>query len=265
MRVGDDRTKTWRDAAGRGPIAAAGPRSVRAIGTAFAIQFAASRPLGAPMRAWALAIVLVLGVGACLDALRGRPAHADGARTAQASWAASHFRVDNPAHLDDEAAEALYRKLVDRMAGLYELSREPNVEGYTRWPRYVRSPYLAAAHGNRYHTIYARSPEGRYGRYERAGEMLPGTAIVKDSFSVSEDGQVHPGPLSLMEKLEPGSSPETGDWRFVEIMPDGSLFGSSTGPSRENVAHCATCHRAVAQTHDWLYFPPPDYRVDPAP
>ena len=65
-----------------------------------------------------------------------------------------------------------------------------------------------------------------------------------------------------MEKLDPGSSPSTGDWRFVEIMPDGSVFGSSTGPLPENVAHCATCHRAVSRTQDWLFFPPPPYRVE---
>ena len=217
------------------------------------------------MRAWALAIVLLLGVDASLDALRGRLAYAGEAPSEQAGWVASHFRVENPAHLDDEAAEALYQELVDRMLDLYELSREPNVEGYIRWPRYVSAPYLTAAHGNRYHTIYARSPGARYGRYEQAGEMPPGTVVAKDSFSVSEDGQVYPGPLSLMEKLEPGTSPETDDWRFVEIMPDGSLFGSSTGPSSENVAHCATCHRAVAKSQDWLYFPPPAYRANPVP
>ncbi len=218
------------------------------------------------MRARLIAATLVLGVDLVPGAVGGRIVLAEDTRSISgAEWAASHFPIQDPARIGDDKAASLYRELIDDMLGLYKLSREPHVDDYTRWPRYVTAPYLTAAHGNRYHTIYARSAERRYGRYEQAGGMPAGTVVAKDSFSVSSDGRVHPGPLSMMEKLTPGSSPETGDWRFTEIMPDGSVYGSSTGPLKENVAHCVACHRSVATTQDWLYFPPPAYRVAPTP
>ena len=36
-------------------------------------------------------------------------------------------------------------------------------------------------------------------------------------------------PLFLMEKMPAGFSYVTGDWRYIMIMPDGSLFGETRG------------------------------------
>jgi hypothetical protein len=214
------------------------------------------------MTAPLIALALLLALAGWLEPLAQEAGSSAGAGS---RWAASHFRVRDPARLTEEHAARTYLGIRDEMIAMYRLSRDPNAEAYARWPVYVSAPYQTAAHGDRYHNIYARSSERRYGRFEQAGEMAPGTVVAKDSFSVSADGKVYPGPLSIMEKLPAGASPETGDWRFTEIMPDGSVYGATGGPLAGNVAHCVGCHRVVAVTQDWLYFPPLSHRASGAP
>ena len=79
-------------------------------------------------------------------------------------------------------------------------------------------------------------------------------------FAVTARGDVFSGPLFLMERMEAGFSPETNDWRYSMIMPDGSIFGITKGAGSERVEFCHTCHEAVGDT-DNLFFVPEDNRV----
>ena len=63
-----------------------------------------------------------------------------------------------------------------------------------------------------------------------------------------------------MEKLKPGSDPENADWRYVEIMPDGTYLGDTMGDNADEVAFCHTCHKAMA-SRDFLFFVPRKYRL----
>ncbi|MFQ5745262.1 MAG: hypothetical protein ACE5HV_17025, partial [Acidobacteriota bacterium] len=67
-----------------------------------------------------------------------------------------------------------------------------------------------------------------------------------------------PGPLFLMEKMPAGFSPETGDWRYTMIMPNGSVFGATKGRNADKVQFCADCHGA--SDNDSMFFLPTEYR-----
>ncbi len=88
--------------------------------------------------------------------------------------------------------------------------------------------------------------------------------IAKDSFAVTQGREIVLGPLFVMQKMAPGFSPATGDWRYMQIQPDGTLLGQTGGPGSERVEYCIGCHLAV-QRQDHLYFVPPEYRVSEGP
>ncbi len=175
--------------------------------------------------------------------------------------ATGHFKVTDPSNLDAATASRIYDEMVADMVAAYALSQDPNAARYRSWQRYNTAPYRATEHGDRYLNNYANPEGAAYGKFEQAGVMPEGAVIAKDSFSVLKNGRSFAGPLFLMEKLTPGASPETRDWRYTMIMPDGSLWGATGGDNAEKVAFCAACHNAVEP--DALFLLPEAYRTGP--
>lgn len=171
-----------------------------------------------------------------------------------------HFTIESPASLTPNEARAVYQQIKDRMIAAYRLSRHPVSDQYFRWRRFNTAPYLSATHGNRYVNNYTNVNGRIYGLYENAGEMPVNAIIVKEAFTVTSDGGVFTGPLSIMEKMEPGFNPEHGDWRYTEIMPDGSILGETKAENAQAVGFCATCHDAAPRGNDKLYFIPRQFR-----
>jgi hypothetical protein len=171
-----------------------------------------------------------------------------------------HFRVPNPARLSDADALSIYERIRDDMVAAYRLSRDPVAARFYEWRRYNRAPYLSATHGDRYINNYANAEAKTYGR-KGAGPMPAGAILAKDSFTVTAQGDVFTAPLFIMEKMAPGFSAETGDWRYTMIMPDGSLFGTTKGEGSERVEFCASCHALAGDGRDHLFFVPEKYRV----
>ncbi len=172
-----------------------------------------------------------------------------------------HLRLNTPGALPFAEAESIYQGLQKDMAQGYAPARDPIARGYPRWQRFNIAPYLSETHCNRYANNFAnkKAADAGYGRLKQGERMPPGAVVVKDSFTVTKAGEVFPGALFFMEKLVPGRSPDTGDWRFVLILPDGSYIGDTTGDSPEDVAFCFTCHKAMANV-DFLFFLPEEYR-----
>ena len=170
------------------------------------------------------------------------------------------FRVPNPARLSDADALSIYDRIRDDMAAAYRLSRDPIAERYYTWRRYNRVPYLSATHGDRYINNYANIEAESYGQGD-AAPMPAGAVLAKDSLTVTRQGDVFTGPLFIMEKMPPGFSAETRDWRYTMIMPDGSLFGTTNGEGSERVEFCATCHATAGDRSDHLFFVPEKYRT----
>jgi len=172
-----------------------------------------------------------------------------------------HFRIEHPASLTGVGAQAIYRRIRDDMIAGYRLSGVAYADAYRHWPRFNRVPYLSAQHGERYINNYANETARAYGRFEAAGVMPVGSILVKDSFAVTESGDVFSGPLFAMEKMPRGFNPPGHDWRYTMIMPDGSLFGTTAGEGKARVEFCVTCHNLAGEANDDLFYVPDQYRV----
>ena len=172
-----------------------------------------------------------------------------------------HFRVERPADLADADALTIYDRILGDMIAFYRRSGNLYAEVYRTWRRYNVTPYLSATHGRRYVNNYANSRAKAYGKTEKAGTFPEGSVLAKDSFEVTDRGDVLTGPLFLMEKMKAGFNPESRDWRYMMIMPDGSLFGTTNGEHSERVEFCAECHRAAGDDRDHLFFVPGKHRV----
>ena len=170
-----------------------------------------------------------------------------------------HFRAKNPASLSDEEAERIYGELKAALEKSYRRSGDPSAIAYQGWTRYNTEPYRSASHGNRFINNFANDTAKAYGRYEDAGLLPVGSVIAKDSFTVSDDGTITSGPLFLMEKMEPGFNYVSGNWRYIMVEGDGTLFGITKGPGSKKVEFCIGCHLAVEE-QDHLHFIPAEYR-----
>ena len=195
----------------------------------------------------ALLLIAVVAVWAAATAAQSNDA--------EALRPKGHFKIEQAKNVTPEEAATIYRDIIDDLAEGYALFADPVTENYRTWRRYNTAPYLSAPHGSRYVNNYANGKAKGYGEGE---VMPPGAIFAKDSFTLAADGGVFGGALFIMEKLPPAANPETANWRYAMILPDGSLFGDS----QENVVFCHTCHVRVAR-YDHLFFVPREYR--PAP
>lgn len=182
------------------------------------------------------------------------------ATQAQQTFGESHIAVENPADLSKDDANKIYDKLKDMMADGYDLSQMSLVNGYQSWTRYNSAPYLSATHGQRFVNNYANEAGAPYGSMKEGDKLPQGTVLAKDSVTVKDDGKFYPGALFIMEKLDAGVSPDTADWRYVVINPDGSLAGDTTGDGPELVKYCHDCHISMAD-NDYVFYVPEDYQV----
>jgi len=171
-----------------------------------------------------------------------------------------HLTIENPNQLTAETAKKIYDGIADELAKAYAMAREATVEDYQSWRRLNVGPYLSATHGNRYVNNYANARAAGYGDLRPGERLAAGSVLAKDSFTVTAEGEVFAAALFLMEKLRPGTRPESGDWRYVMILPDGSYFGDTEGDNAALVAYCHTCHKNRAST-DFLFQVPKRFRI----
>ena len=172
-----------------------------------------------------------------------------------------HFTVLRPAGLTGADAEKIYARLKQDLAAAYRLSGEPYTRGYLSWQRYNTVPYRSAQHGERFINNYANAAAARYRLFEDSGPLPPGAILVKDSFAVTEAGDVFSGPLFVMEKMAPGFNPASGDWRYTMIMPDGSLMGTTGGAGSARMEFCVSCHAIVGEKQDHMFYVPEAVRA----
>lgn len=224
-----------------------------------------SRVMGPELGRFARAIPVALSLG-CLLAFAlltpWRPAAAaqDGSEAMEVEAPTGHIALDNPADLSDERAEAVYQEILKEMIGGYRMSGIPAADNYGAWPRFNRAPYRSAQHGERFVNNYTNGIGQDYGRFEAVGRLPVGAILVKDSFTVTENGEVFGGALFVMEKMPKGFNPPSRDWRYSMIMPDGSLLGETGGDGADEVEFCITCHELAGDAHDHLFFIPEAYR-----
>ncbi len=172
-----------------------------------------------------------------------------------------HLKLNRPGRLTKNDAMVIYDTIAEHMAERLAISGEPVASEYRSWPRSNDAPYLSATHGSRYVNNYANLAAVRagYNNLRPGIVMPPGAVLAKDSFTFTDDRALFIGALFVMEKLAAGKSPDTADWRYLMILPDGSVFADSTGAFPETAAFCHTCH-IQAEEFDYLFFLPEEYR-----
>lgn len=171
-----------------------------------------------------------------------------------------HFRLRNPVDLGPDEAADVYSIIAGALRTGYGRS-EVSVAGvYQSWRRYNTTPYFSLSHGNHYLNNYANAKASAYGMFERAGKLPVGAVIAKDSFSVATSREIVLGPLFIMEKMPAGFNDVTGDWKYIQIQPDGTVLGETNGYGAKRVEYCIACHLAAVK-HDHLYFVPKEYRI----
>lgn len=168
----------------------------------------------------------------------------------------SHPTPVNPADLSPVQAEIHYQDMLPALLKNFRLSRDQTAIDYTSWRRLNQFPFQSATHGRRYINHYANPLASVYGE---AGARLPvGAIIAKDAITILDDGRTFPGPLAIMEKMPEGFDPEANDWRFTEILPDGSFLTADN----QSGGFCIECHQGAPEGQDLLYFVPPEMRQD---
>jgi len=210
----------------------------------------------------ALAICLVVVLGAVafwLQNRASRPSQQDSSFP-EIARPTRHFRA-NPADLTSLDAITVYDRIRGDMSEAYKRTGIETAQGYTSWTKYNTAPYLSATHGNRFVNNYANAIAKDYAHLDKVESLPQGSILAKDSFEVTPDGDVLTGPLALMEKMQPGFNPQSRDWRYTMIVPDGVVFGITNGEGSERVEFCIDCHVAAGDDMDHLFYVPERYRA----
>lgn len=180
----------------------------------------------------------------------------DAGSQAPGAPAGAHMSVADPATLGGARAEQVYRAIRARLARRYAESGDPVTLAYQRWRRFNAAPYRSKAHGRRFVNNYANPAAEGYGRFEAVGALPEGAMVAKDSFVVTESGEVLTGPFFLMEKREAGFNPAARDWLFMMVGADGRLVGITGGAGSDRVRFCGECHARAPAGQDALWLPP---------
>lgn len=171
--------------------------------------------------------------------------------------------VDKPGYeLSGDEAESVYDCLkADLQAGYREGPKrwisEDFVNDYPGWTKASAFPAAPGFHGGRFLVTYVNAiGADEYLKYKPEDVQVPaGTKIAKESFAINDDGKVSKGPLFLMEKVRAGTSPETGDWYYMMVAPNGA-------PQAVNVVTaCSECHLENFSEQGGLGYPVEDARI----
>ena len=95
----------------------------------------------------------------------------------------------------------------------------------------------------------------QYLKFEEEGVEMPvGSILAKESAKLNKKKkQIVVGPLFLMTKVAAGSKPETDDWVYGGVLPNGK-------PMKFKQAFCHDCH-VVWEEQDNLAYPLEEVRV----
>lgn len=172
-----------------------------------------------------------------------------------------HPAIADPANISPIRAEEIYQAIRNQVRDNYARSGDPLFFEYQHWKRFTRAPYRSPNHGERFVNHYANATAREYRKYENAGALPAGSIVIKDSFTVTKQGQVMTGPLFMMEKMPKGFRSLAGNWRFMMLRPDGATVGLTGGANDGAVRFCAECHAKAGAAHDYLYFMPDEARL----
>jgi hypothetical protein len=133
---------------------------------------------------------------------------------------------------------------------------EGHVRDYRGWTKASTIPAAPGFHGNRFLLTWVNDTgDDAYLEYAQDPDIPAGTVIAKESFAVDDAGKVQKGPLFLMEKVAAGTSPETDDWHYMAVAPDGTPMAVDV------MTACSDCHQGTFGHQGGLGYPVPEARV----
>ncbi len=200
----------------------------------------------------AIAALLGAALALMVEAAAATPAHAQACSTETAK-----DDIEGP------EAQALYDCIADSLFEGYQASGLPEAEAYKQWSLASTAPYISATHGNRFvnNVINDVGKEAYLDFLEEGFKMPVGSIAAKESFTLNKKGEVKRGPLFFMEKVARGALPETADWKYTLILPNGKVMGVTGTETGGKVKFCHDCHEAVVETQDAMFYLPEEYRV----
>jgi hypothetical protein len=164
--------------------------------------------------------------------------------------------VEDPFDLDEAAIAEIYACIGDRMADAYAKEGNEVAAAYRDWTVTGTRPAVQGAHGSRLLLTFANDVAAeQYLKFAEQGVSMPaGSVLAKESITIStKKKEARVGPLFIMTKGEAGSSPETGDWVYAGVQPNGK-------PMKFKQSFCHDCHVAW-EAQDMMAYPIPEVRV----
>lgn len=163
--------------------------------------------------------------------------------------------VDDFFDLEEDAVVALYDCLQAKMADGYAKGDNDVAAEFRGWTKTATRPAVAGPHGNRLlHTFANDIAAESYLKFADEIEMPVGSILAKESISLSKKKKTaRPGPLFIMTKMDAGSIPETDDWLYGGVQPNGK-------PMKFKQSFCHNCHEGWSE-QDNLGYPVEEVRV----
>ena len=177
------------------------------------------------------------------------------ANSAAAADDCTNVGVEEFWDLEGAQVEALYDCLEGKMAEGYAKEGDPIASEFRSWTVTQTRPAVAGPHGNRLLQTFANDIAAEsYLKFSDEIEMPVGSVLAKESISISKKKKTaRPGPLFIMTKMEAGSIPETDDWLYGMVQPNGK-------PAKFKQSFCHNCHEGWAE-QDNLGYPLEEVRV----
>lgn len=174
---------------------------------------------------------------------------------AAAAQDCTNVGVEDFFDLDEDQVIAVYDCLEAKMAEGYASGDDPVAAEFRSWTATATRAAVAGPHGNRLLLTFANDIAAEsYLKFADEIEMPVGSVLAKESISLSKKKQTaRPGPLFIMTKMEAGSIPETDDWLYGGVQPNGK-------PMKFKQSFCHNCHEGWAE-QDNLAYPLEEVRV----
>jgi hypothetical protein len=164
--------------------------------------------------------------------------------------------VEDQFDLEADEIVALYDCLADKLAEGYGKAGDEVGANYRSWAPTSTRPAIQGAHGNRILNTFANDIAAeQYLKYQEEDFTMPvGSVLAKESITISiKKKTARPGPLLMMTKMEVGSIPETNDWLYTGVQPNGKTM-------KVKQSFCHDCHEAYEDS-DFLAYPMEEVRL----
>lgn len=165
--------------------------------------------------------------------------------------------------LNDAQVAELFACIEDKLLEGYNKSGKAEAKAYRDWFMPSTTPFISATHGKRFVNHYINDiGRDAYMSFNEDDLVMPvGSIAVKESYTINKKGKVRRGPLFIMEKVAAGTFPDTDDWKYTTIIPNGKILGETGTDTAKKQKFCHDCHEAVLEGQDAMFFPGEDYRV----